>query len=60
MPDYIVVIKGTDNKKKKVKILSSCIRDAEEDAKSILKKGEVLVSVTNDTFPMGHIKAVNP
>tara|TARA_R100000005_G_scaffold95912_1_gene79463 strand:+ start:1306 stop:1488 length:183 start_codon:yes stop_codon:yes gene_type:complete len=59
MPDYIAVIKSVDNKKKKVKILSSCIRDAEEEAESILKKGEVLVSVTNDTFPIGHIKTVS-
>jgi len=59
MPEYTIVIKGKDNKTKKSKVFCSCIRDAEDDAKSSLEKGEVLVSVTNHTFPMGHIKAVN-
>jgi len=60
MPDYIIKI--TNNKDKSIKqvsIFSSCVGDAEKEAARSLKRGEKLLSITNNSFPFGVINPVN-
>ena len=60
MPDYLIKIGNNKNRGiKKLKIFSSCAGDAEVEAKKTLKRGERLLSVSNNSFPFGHYKAVN-
>ena len=60
MPDYLVQIGNNKNRTvKKLKIFSSCVDDAEREAKKTLKRGERLLSVSNNSFPFGEYKPVN-
>ena len=60
MPDYLIQIGNNKNRGiKKLKIFSSCVGDAEMEAKKILKRGERLISISNNSFPLGQYKAVN-
>tara|TARA_R110002020_G_scaffold431123_2_gene641058 strand:+ start:81 stop:272 length:192 start_codon:yes stop_codon:yes gene_type:complete len=60
MPDYLVTIGNTKGKTiKKLKIFSSSVDDVEREVKKTLKRGERLLSVSNNSFPFGQYKAVN-
>jgi len=60
MPDYLAKVGNKDGKiLKKLKIFSSCVDDAEREARKSLKRGERLLCVTNVSFPFGEYKAVN-
>ena len=60
MPDYLVKIgNNKDRGIKKLKIFSSCVGDAEAEAKKELKRGERVISISNNSFPFGQYKAVN-
>lgn len=60
MPDYIIKITNNKDKSiKKVSIFSSCVGDAEKEVARSLKRGEKLLSITNNSFPFGVINPVN-
>ena len=60
MPDYLIKIgNNKDRGIKKLKIFSSCAGDAEAEAKKTLKRGERLLSISNNSYPFGIHKAVN-
>jgi hypothetical protein len=60
VPDYLVKIGNNKTRGiKKLKIFSSCVGDAEIEAEKTLKRGERLISISNNSFPFGQYKAVN-
>ena len=60
MPDYLIKIGNKKNKKtRQLKIFSSSVDDAEREVEKSLKRGERLVSISNNSFPFGQYKAVN-
>ena len=60
MPNYLIEIGNNKSRRvRKLKIFSSCVDDAEREAKKTLKRGERLVSISNNSFPLGEYKAVN-
>ena len=60
MPDYLVKIGNTKGKTtKKLKIFSSSVDDAEKEVQKMLKRGERLISISNNSFPFGQYRAVN-
>ena len=59
MPEYLIKIGNREDKKtKKMKIFSGCPHDAETEMKQRLEKGEYIISVSNNSFPMGQYRAV--
>lgn len=62
MPDYLIKIGNDENRSiRKVSIFSSSVDDAEKQIPDLLNDGEHVVSISNNSFPIGHIKAVrNP
>ena len=60
MPDYVIKIANNKNKSiKRVNIFSSCVGDAEKEITKSLKRGERLLSIANNSFPLGVVKPVN-
>ena len=60
MPEYLIEIGNNKSKRaRKLKIFSSSVDDAEREAKKTLKRGERLLSVSNNSFPFGEYKPVN-
>ena len=60
MPDYLIKVGNSKGKVvRKLKVFSSCVDDAEKEIKKTLKRGERLLSISNESFPFGEYKAVN-
>ena len=60
VPDYLIKIGNKKNKKtRQLKIFSSSVDDVEKEVKKSLKRGEQLISISNNSFPFGQYKAVN-
>ena len=60
MPDYLIKIGNNKSRRvRKLKIFSSCVDDAEREAKKTIKRGEHLLSISNNSFPFGEHKPVN-
>ena len=59
VPEYLVKIGSTENRiTKKLKIFSGCPHDAETEIKEKLSSEEYIISVSNNSFPMGQYRAV--
>ena len=59
MPEYLIKIGNNEDKKtRKMKIFSGCPHDAETEIKEKMTKEEYIISVSNNSFPMGQYRAV--
>ncbi len=59
MPEYLIKIGNTkDRVTRKTKIFSGCPHDAETEIKEKLSSEEYIISISNNSFPIGEYRAV--